>query len=195
MPTLIPNHNAEQFQEKISQTLFGTPESFIQAYNSGIVNARNEEIAALAKDIVQSYSNLELKGGAFTFVAQSELQLSEMIKTLENWEIVLRLKRELNEQPDGDIESYFPNTKSPYLFLAEHNNDSITDTGGFEVTYKKIGKERLASSGEQLQNAIANVIGEDAVELSSDEEYYYVDSQRVMSIDDSFVNDMYESLP
>lgn len=195
MPTLIPNHNAEQFQEKISQTLFGTPESFIQAYNSGIVNARNEEIAALAKDIVQSYSNLELKGGAFTFVAQSELQLSEMIKTLENWEIVLRLKRELNEQPDGDIESYFPNTKSPYLFLAEHNNDSITDTGGFEVTYKKIGKERLASSGEQLQNAIANVIGEDAVELSSDEEYYYVDPQRVMSIDDSFVNDMYESLP
>src|SRR5699024_2107011 len=192
MPTLIPNHNAEQFQEKISQTLFGTPESFNQAYNSVIVNTRNEEIAAIAKDIVQSYSNLELKGGAFTFAAQSELQLSEMIKTLENWEIVLRLKRELNEQPNSDIESYFPNTKSPYLLLAEHNED---ENGEIETTYKKIGKERLASSGEQLQNAIASVIGEDAVELSSDEEYYYVDPQRVMSIDDSFVNDMYESLP
>lgn len=192
MPTLIPNNNTEQFQEKISQTLFQTPESFIQAYNSGIVNARNEEIAALAKDIVQSYSNLELKGGAFTFVAQSELQLSEMIKTLENWEIVLRLKRELNEQPNSDIESYFPNTKSPYLFLAEHDED---ENGRVETTYKKIGKERLASSGEQLQSAIANIVGEDAVELSSDGEYYYVDPRRVISIDDSFVNDMYESLP
>src|SRR5699024_4227597 len=140
MPTLIPNHNAEQFQEKISQTLFGTPESFIQAYNSGIVNARNEEIAALAKDIVQSYSNLELKGGAFTFVAQSELQLSEMIKTLENWEIVLRLKRELNEQPNSDIESYFPNTKSPYLLLAEHNED---ENGKLKTHTRKSAKNDL----------------------------------------------------
>lgn len=190
MNTFIPysDERAAKLNEKFSSTLFGNVENFVNFYNSGMIAKR--EVSELTKEVVNTYKNLEEKGGLIIFLSEAEILLSETLNLLEPWVFLVKIKRELEDARDnGEIKDesvivFSKNENAGYtLNLVKRIND--------ENVLKKVGVERIFSKEEQAQEIFEKV----SSVRQEDSEYFYFKASDFLNLDDSFIVNIHSQIP
>lgn len=107
MSNFIPlnSEKEETLSELLEQhPLIPDADSFIQAYNDGLVNKSNDVIVSIAEQIAQTYKNVELKRNVLAFVSEEEMSLNDLTKIVQAWRFGLTLKHELKALESEDMQ-------------------------------------------------------------------------------------------
>lgn len=193
MTDLIPNDNAHQIEEELRGTLFRDPQTFIDSFNSRIIDSRNPEMMDLAERIELAYKNLVLdkREREFSYISELEVSLKDIRHAVEDWSILAQVQREVsaNKEKFSDGRLYFlnkgRNTGILYAYVG-----TVEEDGEEIPEYEKIGKERSFKSKKEF----VGLIGKDNVEESED--FTIVTSlDAVLSKDGSFIKKLHNDIP
>lgn len=79
--------------QRLSETVFGSPEGFILAYNQHLLNAKNATVAAFAHDITAAYKNVESANRRITIIPDDEVYFNEIISRATLWKDFVTVRR------------------------------------------------------------------------------------------------------
>lgn len=192
---LIAADGAADLRHELSQTIFQDVESFLHAYNSGMINIRNEQVDDYAKRAAHSFHNVELRNNKFIFLAPAEVALKEVHDELAKWQVVVKLKREINNfnwnnAQDSDV--YFfvdENVGYPYAYAGV--DDEQVDK------YKQIGREKIVTNLSYLQSTFegTNILRvEDDVVVVRTDDIMNLNDDVLINVRDMLTNDTSNSM-
>jgi len=84
---------ALELDEKLEQLPFRDRDTFIQMYNSGLINRKNEQVSELVDNLVAAYKGIEKKADGITFLDMGEISADELVARAEAYSLLLRLQR------------------------------------------------------------------------------------------------------
>lgn len=175
----------QALKAKLAGSIFRSPEAFIEFYNTGVINRKHADVIALAKEISETYRNVEERGGKLTFITQQEIFVDELRKALGPWAVIVRVKRDLNHLladealTQNDVIVFSPENKG--FILKQNENGDL----------EKVSSEKLYSSQEEI-----NEVHEQYSSLAaSTEGYLLFRVSDFTSLDDSFIDQMRQLLP
>lgn len=146
---------AMELDGKLELLPFRDRDTFIQMYNSGFINRKNEEVSALVDDLIAAYKGIEKRPDGITFLDMGEISADELIARAEAYSLLLRLQRIAKEASraghvkDGSL-----------IFLSKANGVvRVADEASSDETFHQ---DQLISSEKlpKISNAAVEVIGE-----------------------------------
>ena len=139
----VDDQKAQILHEKLAQTIFKSPDDFVNFYNTDLINKKNKDVIAFVEEILSTYRDVRELGGDLIFVSKQEVHVGELLVGLSNWELLIKIKRELTRLLNDkvlteDSTIHFP-LKSGHFY-------SINSAG--ETT--RLSQERLFSRPEDI---------------------------------------------
>lgn len=180
----INEERAQEFEDRLSKNLlYRSTDNFIAIYNNKLINRSNDEIDAVAKEVVEVYKNISLVNRQFIVKSKEEVIAEEFEVLFPHIAFIATLKRIAN---DILSENYPEDTR--LVFNEENKNVVMVYDPTSEETREYEGAERLRSANESiatnpfLQNAV-NIegFGEDGIAFKALE---------VLQIDTSFIENI-----
>lgn len=191
MTQFIPYNQEEsaQLNHELSKTLFNNVENFIQFYNSGMIAKRSDEVTEIVKQVVDTYKNIEEKGGQLIFLSTAEVYLEEIIQNLEPWNYLVKIKREVEEARDEDE----LNQGTLLAFGKEDNIGyllKLVDKDDKRVA-ERIGAEKIFTRANQIKPIFEKFssVGQ------SDGKFYYFRASDFLNLDTGFIEKIYGEIP
>lgn len=178
-----------RLDEQLKGTLFGNIENFVNFYNSGMIAKRSDEILELTREVIDTYKNLEEKGGQIIFLSTSEVYLEESINALEAWVPVVKIIRELNNaKEEGKIQedtviAFAKEKKLGYALAVIQKEDGNV--------LKRIGNEKTFTRAQQ----IADIFNHVSSTQQQDDGYYFFRASDFLHLDDSFITTIHREIP
>lgn len=218
MSNLIPNNNAESVEAELSQSPFRSVEAFIEAYNAGMVNARNETISGYAEQVAGAFDNIEIKNRKLTILSKSENSFRSVEAIVNDWGIIINAMRDVQKIVDSgyDADSVYLGNDNHYEslkngefseVLAKSTNASGKVASALErqapsVISLYVRPEKSSSGADDSEGYFDNESDdvepvEDAVDAPSEadpEEYYEINVNGLLSLDVSVFNEVEELL-
>lgn len=222
MPNFIPvdSEKSDDLKRRLSESPFQNPKTFIDMFNEGIINRKNEKVVAFSNELKETYRDVKEKSGKLVFITQEEIFLEEISDEIANWIVVEKIRRELQSLKkskvvdDNDIIAF---STAQLGFICRLTHDEI----------QKLSGERLFNSISKLQNLhtryssqnIVNELGEKVSEIpavstdatseisgediddsstantENDELFYEFRVSDFINLDDSFIAKIYEIIP
>lgn len=188
----ISNDKDQEIREKISKTIFKTPEDFVKFYNSGLISKNFEQVRSLVQDLKDTYKDIREKKSNLVFISEEEVIIDEMIQKLSVWDTLVKIKREITD------------------FLADKSITSediivIDDTALLgKIAVNNEGEEVIETlDGDKLFNRsktdeILSIIGQySSLNKSFDTKYngYIFHVSDLTNIDNSFIVNLKNSVP
>lgn len=190
MPHFMPiqQDKADALNERLSKTVFKNYNQFVEAYNEGFINVKNDKVVELVQNITEIFKNVTHENGKLVFISENEVLLSEILVGLGPWTSIIKVKRELNnlieaDELNEDETIVFTSNGIGFIYAEKTKED------GSKV-FAKVGTEKhFKRQAEVLElfNDISSYAGED---LDSDEEYYFKVSDFTRA-DDSFIREIH----
>lgn len=180
----INEERAQEFEDRLSKNLlYRSTDNFIAIYNNKLINRSNDEIDAVAKEVVEVYKNISLVNRQFIVKSKEEVIAEEFEVLFPHIAFIATLKRIAN---DILRENYPEDTR--LVFNEENKNVVMVYDPTSEETREYEGAERLRNANESiatnpfLQNAV-NIegFGEDGIAFKALE---------VLQIDTSFIENI-----
>lgn len=180
---------SEELSRELEGTLFGNVQNFIKFYNSGMIAKRSTEVTELVRKVVNTYKNIEEKGGQIVFLSTSEVFLEEMIKNLSSWEILVKIKTDLeaarseNKVHEGDIIAF--GKKESIGFVLK-----LTEKDGEKVA-ERIGTEKVFSRSSKIKpifNTVSSI-------KQADNSFYYFRANDFLNLNTDFIERVYNEIP
>lgn len=175
--------------EQLKGTLFGNIENFVNFYNSGMIAKRSDEILELTREVIDTYKNLEEKGGQIIFLSPSEVYLEESINALEAWVPVVKIIRELNNaKEDGTIQedtviAFAKEKKLGYALAVVQKEDGNV--------LKRVGNEKTFTRAHQITEIFNNV----SSTHQQDDGYYFFRASDFLHLNDDFITTIHREIP
>lgn len=145
----VDRERAEAFVERLSNTLFRDPETFIEMFNTGLINRKNSEVVEISDELLTVFKGIERKGDKITFLDQGEIAVDDLFVKLEAYQIALQLKRIFaNAVKNGELElhtEFYLDGKGNALDVSSEDNKSIS-------------KERIAKISNDGYAALAKIL-------------------------------------
>lgn len=188
MKLMAHNENAEnKVAQEIGETIFSNAENFVKSYNSGIINVRNEVINSYAQLINDSYKNLELKNYHFDVISETEVSLKELKNIIDQWNILVKLKRKIAENSKNIGEQ-----RSVNFYLEGKYSGLILLENGEE--YDSLDEEKIFIKTEApiFVKAIENNLSSES--YASDGSMIQIDLEAIRNLDESFISRLYNSI-
>lgn len=106
MKLSIADQAVEQdLRTSLEGTLFQTPEKFIEIYNSGIVNRRNDEVSSIANRVAEAYLNIEISGNELATISTDAISLKTIASGYEKWSVIVAIKNAINSAKSDGVEA------------------------------------------------------------------------------------------
>ena len=144
---LIPfdKHAAENLEKTLSGKVFRDVTTFIDLYNSGIINRKNDEVRDFAARIVDTYKDVREKAGRITFISEEEIIAFESIAVLTAWATIAKAKREVKEAIEkGEL------TDASLVLLADDGTLNEVTTEGEAAHVTSLGGDKLFARNEDV---------------------------------------------
>lgn len=144
---------------------FKTRESFVQMYNSGLINRKNDTVSELVDQLIQAYKGIEKRADGITFLDMGEISADELVAKAEAYSLVLRLQRIAKEAAanrqlnDGSL-IYFGKGNAVYRVGA-------TSEEGVKEADQMISSEKLPKVGANAEVAVGEILGIEDYSLST----------------------------
>jgi len=150
---------ALELDGKLEQLPFRDRDTFIQMYNSGLINRKNDQVSELVEDLIAAYKGIEKRADGITFLDMGEISADELVAKAEAYSILLRLQRIAKEAAaagqvrDGSL-----------IFLSKGNavirkGDSSSETEELQSD-QQISSEKLPKIGNPAVAMIGAILGE-----------------------------------
>lgn len=197
----------QELTERLSKTIFQSPRAFIEAHSEGLINRNNDDVKAIADEIVDIYQNVEMKNRELVFVSQTEVMTEELLEGLQDWKIITKLKRALSDALEENILTtdtiYFLPSAVGYVYADNSEGEEtrllsekfFNATKALEPIYKRyssFSKQEPGSDGFDSQNAeegLPDISYEEPESEKSDAYVFKVED--ILDIDDSFIESIY----
>lgn len=182
----VSQQKDQELREKLSKTLFQSPENFVDAYNKGWISKRNEDILSLSTLITEVYLDVKEHKSQFIFISQSEIFIDETLKKLNSWKSVISIKSEIRRLVDrgvlkNDDTVYFTEENSGYIYYE--------DEEGVEQRHQSA---KLFNSLKDVRRILAHA---EEHQYSSDENNKVYSVGRILEINDGFVYELHKQIP
>lgn len=197
----------QELTERLSKTIFQSPRAFIEAHSEGLINRNNDDVKAIADEIVDIYQNVEMKNRELVFVSQTEVMTEELLEGLQDWKIITKLKRALSDALEENILTtdtiYFLPSAVGYVYADNSEGEEtrllsekfFNATKALEPIYKRyssFSKQTPGSEGFEAQNeeqGLPDIGSEESESEKSDAYVFKVED--ILDIDDSFIESIY----
>lgn len=94
---------AFELDAKLEKLPFRDRETFVQMYNSGLINRKNEEVSKIVDSLIEAYKGIEKKADGITFLDMGEISADELVARAEAYSLLLRLKRIVKEAASENL--------------------------------------------------------------------------------------------
>ena len=179
---------AEKLNERLGKTIFGNVSTFVSHYNSGLINRSHEEVAYIASEITKTYRDVKSRGNRLIFISEAEVHMNEIYNTLNMWEIIIKVKRDLDQHVhDGDITE-----NDTVLFSGDSVGYALTTNDAGEL--ERLSAEKLFTKPGAIGEIYAKYSSRKDPDLSGQGTYQFAVSD-LTSLDDSFITRIQELLP
>lgn len=91
----VDDQKANALIDKLSRTIFQSPDDFVNYYNSGLINRKHTVASSIASELVATYRNVREQGGKIVFISKNEIFIAELLSSLADWEVIVKVKRNL----------------------------------------------------------------------------------------------------
>lgn len=137
---------ARQFEEKLSKNLlYRSTDNFIAIYNNKLINRNNDEINAMAEEVVKTYKNVTLIRRQFIVKSKEEI-ISEKFEVLfPHISFVATLKR----IAENVLKENYPQD-TRFVFDEENKNTVQLYDPSVDKVVKYEGAENLRNANEAI---------------------------------------------
>lgn len=179
----IDDNQSQNLVNRLSQTIFKSPEDFVNYYNSGLINKRHEDVTSIVNELVTTYRNVKEQGGKILFISKNEIYLNELLTTLSDWEPVIKIKRDVRTLINEGVIT----EDSVIVFPTEHVGHFVEENSD-----ERLNNERLFTKYETIQSIYGKVSSYRNDGGVEDVKFIVKDFTR---IDDSFIERIHQMLP
>lgn len=154
--------------------MVNTVENFVNFYNSGLINRNNDDVSAIADNVVEAFKNLEKKSGKIVFLSEDEVKLEEISEKLTPWLGLVILRRVVEE---GLSEGIITEASDVILDDSGAINFGIDDENDSKTG--KLSNDRLK---KEVYTAITDQYGS------------VLTVKQILELDSSFISEIYDLL-
>lgn len=156
---------ALELDAKLEGLPFRDRDTFIQMYNSGLINRKNEQVAGLVDELIAAYKGIEKRNDGITFLDMGEISADELVAKAEAYSLLLRLQRiakeaASNQQLRDDSRIYLG--KGNAVFRV---GDTTAD--GSRNEDRLISSEKLPRIGSEAVAVIGAILGTENYSLET----------------------------
>lgn len=190
MTQFIPRNNEKvaEVEAKLAGNIFKDVKTFVEYYNSGMINKGNDETKELVKEITEAFKDVKERKGSLGFVSEAEIILEETIADLGPWLIIAKLKREVTDAVAAKQLSQTGEvlvSHSGLTFVKKVKRNPATNEE--VVAISSLDGEKLFAKNDNL-NKIESLAKD---EFENDgEKYYVIDVEDVLLADLDFVKQL-----
>lgn len=177
---------AQELNERLSSTIFKSAADFVNFYNSGLINKKNDEVTKIVAEVTSAFKDVKEKGGELVFLSSSEVLLNEALAALLPWEILVRAKREAN-----DLIAAGTITRESTLAFSKKNAGFILEVSEEHEEPVKVGSEKLFGKFEE----VSPIFDRKIIDGERDGDSYVFYASDLADLDDSFIARVHEVLP
>lgn len=206
MKLSIADQAVEQdLRASLEGTLFQTPEKFIEIYNSGIVNRRNDEVSSIANKVAEAYLNIELVGNKLATISTDAISLKTIASGYEKWSVIVAVKNAINSAKSDGVEAdafiLVDSKGKGKLFAYSTSVDEVDEVEPSEygdepsepeITESFNGLGKVAKNLEAVEEAASGYVKR--TQLDGYDEPVLAVSPEILNVDTSFLELVAEEL-
>lgn len=178
---------ARALDQKLSTTMFKSAEDFVGFYNSGLINRRHPDVAAVVDEIVQVYRNVKEHNNTIVFISREAVALDEVTQMLTLYSVALpaaeEVKRLLSEETLGQEDVFYLSEMFPGLICLPNETGELQPQNDTRL-FNKRGAETLFENFSTVQEGVDH-----------EEGIYPFRVSDLTQIDFSFLNRMANEIP
>lgn len=156
---------AFELDAKLEKLPFRDRETFVQMYNSGLINRKNEEVSKIVDSLIEAYKGIEKKADGITFLDMGEISADELVARAEAYSLLLRLKRIVKEAASenlvGDDSKVYVGKGNGLYKLGVTNED------GTKTEDELISNEKLPKISNTAVSEVGKVLEVEDYDLST----------------------------
>lgn len=155
---------ALELDEKLEALPFRDKDTFVQMYNSGLINRKNDQVSDLVDELIAAYKGIERRADGIVFLDMGEISADELVARAEAFSLLLRLQRVAkeaasNRQLNDGSRVYIG--KGNILHRAgEHTEDGQTAD-------EPISSEKLPRISSEAVAVVGSILGVENYELGT----------------------------
>lgn len=190
---LIPvtQEKESTLDQAFSETLFQSSQMFIQAYNSGLVNKRNEQISDFANRVAATFRNIELSNSELVTISTDEISVNEILSGIEKWKIVVAVKAAVSSlDKNGKLNNVIrlvanDNEKKGVLYVDYQQ----TEDDGMISDIREAVSTKIAPNAKGILTALPNyaALDEESGDVEIDAAVQNVDTSFLERVAEEFV--------
>lgn len=156
---------AFELDAKLEKLPFRDRETFVQMYNSGLVNRKNEEVSKIVDSLIEAYKGIEKKADGITFLDMGEISADELVARAEAYSLLLRLKRIAKEAASENLIG-----DGSKVYVGKGNGlykVGVTTEDGTKTEDQLISNEKLPKISNTAVSEIGKVLEVENYDLST----------------------------
>lgn len=184
----INEASAQDLNARLSETIFKSAADFVNFYNSGLINKKNDQVSGIAAEVTSVFKDVKERGGELVFLSQQEVYLNEIIDALTPWEILVKAKREAeslaaNGTITGETVLAFSKKQAGFVLM-------VVDADGSRDLVK-VGTEKIFTKIDEVDPIFDRLI----IDGEKDGDTFYFHAQELLDLDASFISRIREAIP
>lgn len=187
----ITQEKEQALNQAFEETLFKSSEMFIKAYNSGLVNKRNEHIIDFANRVAATFRNIELSNSELVTISTDEISVNEILSGIEKWKIVVAVKAAVTSlDRNGKLNDVIrlvasDNEKKGVLYIDYQQTEDDGETSDI----REAVSSKIAPNSKAILAALPNytVLDEDSGDVELDTAVQNVDTSFLERVAEEFV--------
>lgn len=96
-------NTAQALTDRLAKTMFRSPSDFVNFYNSGLINKSHDDVAEMVRLLTSTFKNVKEQNKKLVFISSEEIQLKELFSSLEMWDSLTKIKREVARLLDQGV--------------------------------------------------------------------------------------------
>lgn len=156
---------AFELDAKLEKLPFRDRETFVQMYNSGLVNRKNEEVSKIVDSLIEAYKGIEKKADGITFLDMGEISADELVARAEAYSLLLRLKRIAKEAASENLIG-----DGSKVYVGKGNGlykVGVTTEDGTKTEDQLVSNEKLPKISNTAVSEIGKVLEVENYDLST----------------------------
>lgn len=181
----------EDLDERVRNTPFRSVEEFIALYNDDLINKKASLAKEILQELVSTYKDVEEKSRKIIFLDPAEVYLNESLRALAPWELIVKIKREIQSALDAGTLDSDPSSVLVFTPQATGILCKLVEKEDGSRSFVKIGVEKLFTNPE----AIEEIFRKYSTTGEGKDGTYSFKVEDFTSLDDSFIFEIRRLIP
>lgn len=155
---------ALELDEKLEALPFRDKDTFVQMYNSGLINRKNDQVSDLVDELIAAYKGIERRADGIVFLDMGEISADELVARAEAFSLLLRLQRVAKEAASN---RQLNDGSRVYIGKGNilHRAGELTEDG--QTADEPISSEKLPRISSEAVAVVGSILGVENYELGT----------------------------